>query len=226
MIERFRLVTANVRNADPATFKDLIGRLNADRVAVQELAPRQAAALAEVLPFGHLRPTPTGRGMGIALRKPGSVTPVPLPFRGGWSAEVVPVGASREPLEIVNVHIVAPIRLPPWRTLAIRRAQLRALLTYLDGNPRRRRVLLGDLNSTPLWPAYRVLLRRFEDAAVEAARREGRRAPRTWRLSSRLPCLLRIDHVLTSGLAAYQVRVLPILGSDHCAVVIDLATVD
>jgi endonuclease/exonuclease/phosphatase (EEP) superfamily protein YafD len=226
MAERFRLVSANVRNADPSTFKDLIGRLNPDLVAVQELAPGQAAALAEVLPFGHLQPTPRGRGMGIALRQPGPVTPVPLPFRGGWSAEILPVGVAGEPLEILNVHIVAPVRLPPWRTLAIRRAQLRALLTYLDGNPRRRRVLLGDLNATPLWPAYWVLLRRFDDAAVEAARREGRRAPRTWRPSSRLPCLLRIDHVLTIGLAACQVRVLPILGSDHCAVVIDLAIVD
>jgi endonuclease/exonuclease/phosphatase family metal-dependent hydrolase len=222
MSERFRLVSANLGRADPATVKELVGRLNADLAAVQELAPRQAAALAEVLPFGLLRPIAGGRGMGIALRKPGSVTHVPLPFRGGWSTEVVPAGASVDPVEILNVHIVAPTRLPPWRSLALRRAQLCALLAYLDEHPRRRRVVMGDLNSTPLWPAYRLLVRRFEDAVVEAARREGRRAPRTWRPSSRLPCLLRIDHVLTTGLTAHQVRVLPILGSDHCAVVIDL----
>jgi endonuclease/exonuclease/phosphatase (EEP) superfamily protein YafD len=225
MSERFRLVSANLGRADPGTVKDLIGRLNADLAAVQELAPRQAAALAEVLPFGHLRPMAGGRGMGIALRKPGSVTHVPLPFRGGWSAEIVPAGASVDPVEILNVHIPR-IRLPPWRSLALRRAQLCALLAYLDGHPRRRRVVVGDLNSTPLWPAYRLLARRFEDAVATAARREGRRAPRTWRPSSRLPWLLRIDHVLTTGLTAHQVRALPILGSDHCAVVIDLYTTD
>ncbi len=200
-------------------------RLGADIVAVQELAPRQAAALAEVLPFGRLEPGPGSSGMGIALRKPGPVVHIPLPYRGGWVANVMPAGApaAADAVEIVNVHIMAPHLLPTWRTLAARRAQLGALEAYLDATPRRCRVVVGDLNSTPIWPAYRRLARRLRDAAADAARREGHRAPRTWRPHRRLPCLLRIDHVLTVGLTARCVRVVPIPGSDHCALAVDLS---
>lgn len=225
----FRLVSANLArgHADPREFRDLVERLNADIVAVQELAPRQAAALAEVLPFGRLAPGPGSTGMGIALRKPGPVVHVPLPYRGGWVANVVPAGApAADDVEIVNVHIIAPHMLPTWRTLAVRRAQLQALEAYLDATPRRCRVVVGDLNSTPIWPAYRRLARRLRDAATDAARREGHRAPRTWRPHRRLPCLLRIDHVLTVGLTAHRLQVVPIQGSDHCALAVDLSIGD
>jgi endonuclease/exonuclease/phosphatase family metal-dependent hydrolase len=222
MGESFRLVSANLRNADPGALKDLVSRLKADLAAVQELGPQQAAALAQVLPFGHLQPTPHARGMGIALRKDGNATYVPLPFRGGWSAEVVFAGVPPTPVDILNVHILAPTKLPPWRTLRIRRAQARAIVEYLDANPRRHRAVVGDLNSTTLWPTYQLLKRRFSDAAVMAASREGRRAPRTWRPFNRLPFLLRIDHVFTVGLVAQRVRVFPMPGSDHGVVVVDL----
>jgi len=45
--------------------------LDADVVAVQELATVQAGALASVLPFGRLEVRPYG--MGIGLRQPGRV---------------------------------------------------------------------------------------------------------------------------------------------------------
>jgi endonuclease/exonuclease/phosphatase (EEP) superfamily protein YafD len=38
-----------------------------------------------------------------------------------------------------------------------------------------------------------------------------------------LPCLLRIDHVLAVGLTAHNVQVLPIRGSDHSALAVDLS---
>ena len=225
-----RLVSANLAKgrADPHKFRDLVESLRADVVAVQELAPSQALVLAEALPFGTLAPGRGSAGMGIALREPGSAFHVPLPYRGGWAAHVAPAGvqAEADPVEILNVHVVAPHLRPMWRTFARRRAQLRALDAYLDATPRRCRVLVGDLNSTPIWPGYRLLRRRLEDAAVEAARRDGRRAPRTWRPYRSLPCLFRIDHVLTIGLIAHQVRVFPIEGSDHCALVIDLSLDD
>lgn len=223
--ERLRLISANLATgkADPRAFRDLVRELRPDVVAVQELAREQAVALAEVLPFGRLDPS-GGMAMGIALRRPGSVTRVSLPYRGAWATEVS-LGQNSSPhelVEILNVHVVAPHVPPPWRTVARRRAQVRALVAYLDATPGRRRVVLGDLNSTPAWPAYRVLRRRLGDAAQEVARRDGHRAARTWRPSPWLPRLLRIDHVLTSGLSARAVRVLPIEGSDHAAVMADL----
>jgi endonuclease/exonuclease/phosphatase (EEP) superfamily protein YafD len=228
--ERFRLVSANLARgkADPCKFRDLVEGLTADVVVVQELAPEQAATLAEIFPFGKLQAARDWTGMGIALREPGSVVHVPLPYRGGWATNLMHAGAPApaDSIEILNVHVVAPHSLPTWRTIALRRAQLRALETYLDATPRRRRVVVGDLNSTPIWPAYRRLTRRFGDAALEAAQRGGHRPPRTWRPHHRLPYLLRIDHVLAIGLTAHEVRVVPIHGSDHGALVVDLSIRD
>ena len=117
----------------------------------------------------------------------------------------------------MNLHLAAPHVHPVAQRFRDRRGQLRDMLAYLDTTPRRRRVLAGDLNSTPLWPAYRRLRRRFDDAAVEAARRIGRRPGRTWGPWSGSVRLLRIDHVLVRGLVATATRVLPLRGSDHSA---------
>jgi endonuclease/exonuclease/phosphatase family metal-dependent hydrolase len=79
----FRLLTANLANgaADPSAFADLVEAAEPDVVAVQELAPEQAEALARVLPFGKLEPARDHHGMGIALRAPGSVRRLSLPYR-------------------------------------------------------------------------------------------------------------------------------------------------
>lgn len=227
MTGRFRLVTANLLNggADPAAFARLVRALGADVVAVQELAAAQAEALAGVLPFGQLEPACDHTGMGIALRWPGRVSQVALPRRAAYAAEWALDGVPGAALEILNVHIVAPHIQPTWRTLAQRRRQLVALEAYLDAAPRPHRAIVGDLNSTPAWPLYRRLARRLGDAAVEAARQNGHRPGRTWGPWPGAPRLFRIDHVLTAGLAVHEARVVGLPGSDHSAVVVDLAPV-
>jgi endonuclease/exonuclease/phosphatase (EEP) superfamily protein YafD len=224
---RIRLVTANLFNgrADAAAFARLVERLEADVVAVQEVTRAQADALGRALPFGKLEPAANHMGMGIALRYPASVSRLPLPRRGAFVAELVGPGWPEAPgaVEIVNIHIVAPHLPPPWRTLAQRHGQLRALEAYLDAAPRRPRALVGDLNATPLWPVYRRLAARFADAARLAARQDGGRAGRTWGPWAAGPRLLRIDHVLVAGLAVGSAQVTPIAGSDHSALVVDLA---
>lgn len=212
-----RLVSANLRNgtADPAAFAALVAALDPDVVAVQELAPEQADRLAAVLPHGKLEPGRDYKGMGIALRQPAPVWRLALPYRGAWVAEL-------GPLEVVNVHVLAPHVPPFWPALGIRRRQLRGLLEYFDGDPARRRVLLGDLNATPLWPLYRRLAARLADAAVEAARGNGARPRRTWAPWPWVPRLLRIDHALVSGLGVEAVRTVRVRGSDHDALVLDL----
>jgi endonuclease/exonuclease/phosphatase (EEP) superfamily protein YafD len=82
-------------------------------------------------------------------------------------------------------------------------------------------VLVGDQNTTPRWPAYRRLASTLTDAALETARREGRRPGRTWGLRYG-PRLLRIDHALVAGVTVDDVQVLPIAGSDHHALVVDV----
>jgi endonuclease/exonuclease/phosphatase family metal-dependent hydrolase len=225
---RVRLVTANLARdggADPAAFVRLIEDLAADVVAVQELGRGQAVALAAALPFGRLEPGWAGGRLGLARRSPGPVTRVPLPSRDGYATEVRLVrGDGRaERVEILNVHIVAPHLSPPWRTFRRRRAQVRALGTYLETAPKRPRVLVGDLNATPLWPVYRSLTRRLRDAALEASRDNRSRPAPTWGPWPGAPRLLRIDHALVNGLAVHAVRVVPVAGSDHSALVVDLS---
>lgn len=224
MTRTLRILSANLANgkADAEAFAALVEAVTPDLVAVQEIHPVQAEALARVMPFGKLEPARDHKGMGIALREPGSVRPIVLPYRGAFAAEL-PGPDGDEPIEVLNLHLAAPHVHPVLSRLRDRRGQLREVLAYLDATPRRWRVLAGDLNATPIWPAYRRLRARFDDAAVEAARRLGVRPPRTWGPWSGSTRLLRIDHVLVRGLVAQDSWVLPLRGSDHSALVTDLA---
>src|SRR5262249_44316659 len=170
-----------------------------------------------------LEPARNHMGMGIALRQPAPVSRIPLPQRIAYAAEIEIDGSPGRAIEIVNLHMLAPHRPPPWLAFPYRRAQLRALEAYLEARPRPHRVLAGDLNSTPRWPLYRRLTRRFQDAALEAARQDGGRTAATWGPWPEGPRLFRIDHVLVAGLEVHGARVLRVAGSDHSAVVVDLA---
>ncbi|HZS32782.1 MAG TPA: endonuclease/exonuclease/phosphatase family protein [Methylomirabilota bacterium] len=217
-----RVLSANLANgrAHADAFAALVDAVAPDVVVVQELDPGQAEALARVMPFGKLEPARDHHGMGIALREPGTIRRLPLPYRGAFVAELPLAGD--DTLEVVNLHLAAPHVQPLPRRLRERRGQLRDVLAYLDVTPRRRRILAGDLNATPLWPAYRRLRARFDDAAIEAARRLGRRPARTWGPWPGSVRLLRIDHVLVRGLIAREARVLPLRGSDHSALLAEL----
>ncbi len=221
-----RVLSANLANgrAHADAFAALVDRVSPDVVVVQELDPGQAEALARVMPFGKLEPARDHHGMGIALREPGTIRRLPLPYRGAFVADVPFAGD--DTLEVVNLHLAAPHVQPLPRRLRERRGQLLDVLAYLDATPRRRRILAGDLNATPLWPAYRRLRARFDDAAVEAARRLGRRPARTWGPWPGSVRLLRIDHVLVRGLVAREARVLPLRGSDHSALLAELEPAD
>jgi endonuclease/exonuclease/phosphatase (EEP) superfamily protein YafD len=219
---RLRLLSANLLNnyADAVAFGRLVADLEPDVVAVQELGPAQAEVLAGLVPHGTLAPATNYRGMGIALRQPGHVTSHRLGPRAAWVAEVSLPGAA--PVTIVNVHIVAPHLMPTWRALAGRRAQLRALLAYLDAARPGPLALVGDFNSTPIWPLYRRLATRLDDAAVVAARGNGGGPGRTWGPWPGAPRLLRIDHAFVRDLVPVAVRVAGLRGSDHSALVVDL----
>lgn len=222
-----RVLSANLKNggADPETFAGLVEASGADVVACQELSPAQAEALARLLPHGRLEPDLHHRGMGIALRRPAELGLLPLPYRNAWVASLKPDHWSglAEEVEIVNVHLSAPTQHPVWVQPLRRARQVRGLLAHLAGAPARRRLLVGDFNATPAWPAYRRLARELDDLAAAHARARGRRPARTWRRWDVGPRLLRIDHCFGRGLAASDVRVLEIPGSDHCAVVVDLS---
>ena len=223
MGDRIRVLTANLWNggADPAGLAELVEAWAVDVACAQELGPDQAEALARVLPHGLLEPARDHSGMGIALRRPGALRRVELPGRDARVAELDPSHwpGLGESLEVISVHILGPHLLRRWRQ---RRGQLHALECYLDRAPPRPRLLVGDLNATPLWPLYRRLARRLRDAPADVARRRGARPQRTWGPTPRSPRLLRIDHALAEGVHVEDARVVPLPGSDHSALVVDL----
>lgn len=187
----------------------------------------QANAILQVLPHGKLEPGAhpgDHNGMGIALRRPAPVQRLPLRRRDGRVAELLPDDwpELEAPLEILNVHLQAPHAGLPWRVFPQRRDQVRAIEAYLQSAPRRQRVVTGDLNATPRWPAYRRLAGWLEDAAASHAARSGGRPSRTWGPRRLGMALLRIDHVLVRGLEVIHHAVLPLPGSDHRAVLVEL----
>ncbi len=227
MSDRVRVVSANLWNGvvDPERFADLVETLEADVVCTQEMTPEQAEALALVLPHGRLEPARDHNGMGIALRRPAALDRVPLPKRDAHLAELEPEAwpGLTGSLEIACVHIQAPHVPPLALGWSQRRGQLAGLERWLDEARRRPRLLVGDLNATPVWPLYRRLARRLQDAALVHARRRGERPARTWGPGPRSPRVLRIDHILVDRVHVEELRVVRIPDGDHSAVVADVA---
>jgi endonuclease/exonuclease/phosphatase family metal-dependent hydrolase len=210
--------------AEPRALARQIEELDVDAIAVQELFPGQAAAISEVLPYGKLEPTPDGYGMGIALRHPGNVQRLHLRHRDARVVELLPGEWPDLPdrVELVNVHIRAPHGFPQWSSLACRRDQIRTLIGYLEGAPKPRRAVVGDFNATPIWPVYRSLASRLDDAAMLHAEATSRRPARTWGPWYRAPRLLRIDHAFLQGLGVGRFEVVEVAGSDHSGILTDL----
>ena len=217
-----RVLTLNLFDGRARTdaLLDALETLAVDVLCVQELGPRLAGAIAEVLPGGRLAPDASHRGLGIACRHETEVTSFPVPFRNGLAARLLPGTWSQvaAPTEIACVHISGPHTWPYFPAKHTRRSQLRALLAHLDREPDLPRAVLGDFNASPLWPVYRRMARRLSDAA--------RANPRpTWpHVPSRgLRGLIRIDHCFVQGLEVRGTQVVPVAGTDHLGLCVDLA---
>ena len=221
-----RVLSANLcfGRADPAALVALVRALDVGVVAVQELGPRQAEALAAELPHGKLEPTPDGKGLGIALRRRGEVERLALPHRDARVARLAPEDwpALGRRVEVVNTHLANPIFGVP-ASWSHRRGQVAGLAAYLASAEPCPRALVGDFNATPRWPAYRRLAAELDDAADVVAARLGRAPQPTWGPTPRSPRLLRIDHVLVDAFEVLDFQVVPIPGTDHSGVLADLA---
>ncbi len=223
-----RILTANLCDgrADPSALVALIQHLQVDVVCVQELRPKLAKMLSQAFPHGRLGTHPYHRDLGIACRYNTEVGQFPLPRRAGWVARLSPAHWPQlcVPIEIVNVHMMAPHMRPYARSLSLRRGQLSGLLNFLARNSGIPRAILGDFNASPLWPLYRRLASRFTDAAATVARGHKRRPRPTWPYLPALGLkgLIRIDHCFLSHLSALDAQVVPIPGSDHLGLCVDV----
>jgi endonuclease/exonuclease/phosphatase family metal-dependent hydrolase len=223
-----RVVSANLLNGnvDPAWLRDLVSSMEADVVALQEADALHYEAVSEALPYGRFAEGENSTGLGIALRRPAErFESVPLAWREAQEVVLHPQDwpELERPLQIMNVHVVAPhARRPPFFGLLLRRKQVRGLEAHFEKSGDPRRLVIGDLNATPIWPVYRRLAAQFTDAAIAVAQRQGRGVEPTWGFKDGRR-LLRIDHALTRGVHARDFHVVALEGSDHSAIVVDLS---
>ena len=216
-----RVLTANLYadRLDVEGFRNLLKDLDPDVVVVQELSFPAADVLGELLPYGLLVPADGHDGRGLALKAPAHIELLPMAYRDGLIARLEPPQWPGS-VEIVNVHMANPILWPPWGAVRMRRQQLDALMAHIA--PPAARLVAGDFNSSPVWPVYRRLVARLDDAAVLVARERGKIPVRTWGPTPRTPRLLRIDHVFLEGLHPLESRVVAVPGSDHSGLMVEV----
>jgi endonuclease/exonuclease/phosphatase (EEP) superfamily protein YafD len=155
----------------------------------------------------------------LALKAPGLIERLPMAYRDGLIARLeTPEWPGS--LEVVNIHMMNPILWPPWKSVELRGRQLDALLAHIEQPGTR--LIAGDFNASPVWPVYRRLTARLEDAAVSAARERGVKPFRTWGPTPASPRMLRIDHVFVERVRPIDIRRVEIPGSDHSGLLVDV----
>jgi len=205
--------------SDIARFVRVLEEVSPDVVVTQELAPEAADVLADAYPNHHLVPSSDFTGRGVATRLDAVFDDIPMPGRMGTSA-TLKIG--RHQIRLAGAHLLNPVLFPWWSQVAGRRRQVEALLEWVDRGTGPV-VVAGDFNATPTWPAYRRITSRLTDLIVEHKRALDSRPERTWGWRPGWPRMLRIDHVFGSGVTVFDCLVTPLAGSDHFAVVVDLA---
>jgi endonuclease/exonuclease/phosphatase family metal-dependent hydrolase len=208
--------------ADPSALRAVLAEIAPDVVAAQELGPDAAEVIAGELRFGRLEPSLSFDGVGIAARYPTEVDVFDLPFRNGltghlggdeWPGAVAP-------MDLVNVHLRNPLDRPVLSSRRIRRLQVAAIVRHV-ASAASPLAVVGDLNATPMWPAYRQLIRVLRDGV-----RDTGATHRTWGPTWWAPRILRIDHVLVhGGVRVTAARRAKIRGTDHSGLTVDVEVV-
>lgn len=212
-----RLVTVNLYNGRvvPRDLLRFLDEVRPEVLCAQEVGPDAGRILERWFPHGRVEPSMSVDGRAMVSIHDIAPQTLDLPFRGGYRGTISLEG---RPIEVVSVHLANPVDGPSG--LRARRDQLAGLDAIVsdmgDG------VLVGDMNATPIWPAYRRLRRHLEDGVASWAERTGVRAPATWAQMPSWPALLRIDHVFTRGVNVAHARTERIAGLDHRALVADL----
>lgn len=218
----FRLMTVNLlhERCDASDFARVVDELDPDVVVAQEVGPHCADVLASKYPYHRLRPALGFLGRGVATRFEGQFGEIDMSVRPGTWAKL-DIGG--RPVMVGGVHLYNPINFPWWRSVRERGRQLDGLFDWLDGAGGLPLLVAGDFNASPIWPAYKRVAGRLTDLVADWSDRNDRSTESTWGWRPGWPKMLRIDHVFGRGVEASHVRVEPVRGTDHAAVVVDLS---
>jgi endonuclease/exonuclease/phosphatase (EEP) superfamily protein YafD len=218
---RLKVMTVNLLfgTADPAALVALVQAEHPDVLVLVELTPAAVAALDRAglrgeLPYQVLEPFDRAAGTGIYAR-------VPLRHSGrAPTAFAAPRAILQWSGRTVTVQAAHPVSPTPG-LISEWRSDLRAIaanVAQVDGPL----IALGDFNATLDHASFRHLLKVTGLRDAHDAR--GRGLVRTWPQGRRLPAFAHLDHVLVSPeLAVGAVREHAVVGSDHRAVVAELA---
>lgn len=221
----FTVFAANVKYANDRQDEvaDLVRRIDADVVVLNEMTDPQHAALDAAGVLERYGTEQYGRGMPF-----GEMLLTRLPIVDAW---VENLGGSRVPAAkvlvddldvlVYGVHVHAP---KANQNRRLWRRNLDALGATVEriGSPA---VMAGDFNSAPWHGPYRDLLARGLTDTHDAL---GQGLSRSW--TPHVPVvgwfgpIMRIDHALfTDGLFPRRVRDVEIPGSDHRGLVVEMA---
>ncbi|GAB2460548.1 endonuclease/exonuclease/phosphatase family protein [Nocardioides hungaricus] len=214
------VMTANISSGagDPVEVVRTASEDGVDLLVVQEiteadLADMERAGLADLLPYRVGEPAYGGDGTMVFSRTElGKGVPLGT-LRGGW---VVSMGD----LTVVAVHAWAPTEPDAWRDDL---ATVRAAVAENDPD-----LVVGDFNATADHAPMRALA---DDGYRDVGELANQGWQPTWPASGRvsllgvpIPSLAQIDHVLVGPrLAAIGMRIREIPGSDHRAVLAEVA---
>lgn len=217
-----RLLTANLYTgrASVSSFVEALETERPDVVVCQEVGTDAAEMLRARYSHGFATGDDhTHSGRAMVSNFPIEVTSLDMAHRPGLRTRIELDGVG---VELVGIHLANPVMGPA--AVADRRRQTRSVIEHLDtvGTPA---IVVGDMNATPLWPAYRRLRTRLRDGVADAERRRSKRPGRTWAPRPEWQPMLRIDHILTAGVRIDEVAVRRIEGSDHRAVAANVTRV-
>ncbi|NUM52827.1 MAG: endonuclease/exonuclease/phosphatase family protein [Candidatus Hydrogenedentes bacterium] len=215
----FRIMSANLQwdSGNPRRVYEVIEQENPDILALQEVTPsrlQELERLRKTYPYwAHC----VGENMlGIALLSRTSLTNGDRQWvtHGVYPTLIADLELHKRKVSILLTHTVPPFS-AEWAALRDKQlADIGARIFALNGTS----IIVGDLNATMWTPSFGDLLRK---AALSNARNGFGVLPT---YSSGMKRLVPIDHVLFRGeLTVTACRVGPEMGSDHRALIVDLA---
>jgi endonuclease/exonuclease/phosphatase (EEP) superfamily protein YafD len=221
---RLTVMTCNAYfgRGDAAQLLDVAREARADLLAVQEITPELTQELhrlgiEELFPHSVLAPAPLWAGAALWSRFPLREQRIEVVDQLHRVAAVVGLAAEPSPddpvVSSLHIHAPWPPSPEPWIE------QLHALRDELLAQARPY-IAMGDFNATLDHAPFRHLL---GAGCTDAAASSRAWAATTYPGHRRAPALIAIDHVLTRGFVGTHVRTTRIKGSDHLAVIAQLA---